>query len=173
MKATVSAASVHGEGFAGKPIETFLVEMHATLHRPNDPGERDDLVLLAAHKGVAFEEGDHPLEEVLPPPNDQHIGVIVRLPMVLPERAAANALSDQVQYPDPSGVLAHAELRHELPTASRTWVPLQRNVKAAFSVDKSRDVGIQSFLLINRTCRIVTAPLTHGRTLRGGCNTGI
>ena len=35
------------------------------------------------------------------------------------------------------------------------------DVKASFSVDEARDVRIQSFLLIGRTCRIVTALSIH------------
>ena len=53
--------------------------------------------------------------------------------------------------------LADMELRYELPTDSRTRVPLNGDVEGPFSVDVTRNVGIQPFLLIDRTCRIVTA----------------
>ena len=84
MNAAISPASVHRQGLFGKPIKALRSEVCATLHRPNDPGERDNFILLAAHKRVALEEGDHSLEEILPTPHDQHVRVIVRPPVVLP-----------------------------------------------------------------------------------------
>ncbi len=65
--------------------------------------------------------------------------------------------ADEIKNLLPTHIMTNTKLRYELETNSRAWVSLERNVKAAFSVYKSRDVGIQSFLLIDRTCRIVTA----------------
>ena len=76
--------------------------------------------------------------------------------MILPYRSAADLTPNQIQDLGPTHVLAYSELRHELPTDSRTRVPLDRYVKASFSIDETCDVRIQPFLLIDRTCRIVT-----------------
>jgi hypothetical protein len=68
------------------------------------------------------------MEEILPAPHDEHQSAIVRASVVLVQRSAADLLSNQVHYLDPSNVLAHAKLRHELPTSlvlgfrcSATW----------------------------------------------------
>ncbi len=76
--------------------------------------------------------------------------------MILPYRSAADLTPNQIQNLGPTHVFAYSELRHELPTDSRTRVPLDRYVKASFSIDETCDVRIQPFLLIDRTCRIVT-----------------
>ena len=87
--------------------------------------------------------------------------MIIRAPVVLPDGPTADPCSDQVKDLRPTHVLADSELRHELPTDSRARVLLDRNVKASFSVDETGYLGIQPFLLIGRTCRIVTAPDVH------------
>ena len=47
-------------------------------------------------------------------------------------------------------------------------------MKASFSIDESRDVRIQSFLLIGRTCRIVTFLDNHGpRAYESGVTTTV
>ena len=81
--------------------------------------------------------------------------------MILPYRSATNSGLDQIEDLCPTHILAYAEFGNELPTGSRPRVPLNRYVKASFSIDKPRDVRIQPFLLICRTCHIVTALANH------------
>ena len=76
--------------------------------------------------------------------------------MILPNPCATEAPGDQVKDLTTFRCLADMELRHELPSGSRAWIPLDGNVKRTFSVDKPSYVGIQSFLLIVRTWRVVT-----------------
>jgi hypothetical protein len=47
--------------------------------------------------------------------------------------------------------LTDVELWYELPSSSRPLVPLDSDVKRTFSVDVTGYVGIQPFLLIDRT----------------------
>ena len=102
------------------------------------------------------------IEEVLAPSDYEHIRPVLGAPVVLPNRPTADPLPDQVKDLGPAHVLAHTELRHKLPSHSRARIPLDRYVKAAFSIDESRNVRIQPFLLIGRTCRFFTALTVHG-----------
>ena len=49
----------------------------------------------------------------------------------------------------------------------KIWSDLHGDVERPFSIHEACDVGIQSFLLIVRTWRIVTV---HAFTLRRGCD---
>ena len=103
---------------------------------------------------VAFEEGDHPLEECAAISHDVHertIGLAVRLDV-----ATAEPRHDQLEHLGPVTVLADMELRHELKTDATRTVSLHRDRKASFSVDMTREVAIQPFLLIVRTRHVVT-----------------
>jgi hypothetical protein len=71
--------------------------------------------------------------------------------MILTKQSTPNQLPGEVKNPCPSNVLADAKRRHKLPTGSRAWVPLNRDVKATFSVYKTSYVRLQPFLLIDRT----------------------
>src|SRR5579884_1342097 len=82
--------------------------------------------------------------------------------MILADRSTTDPIPDQVEDLTTADVLTHSELGNDLPTKSCARVLLNRDVKAAFSIDESRYVRIQPFLLIGRTCRIVTAPVVHG-----------
>src|SRR6266498_4333920 len=77
--------------------------------------------------------------------------------MVIADSPAAETELDQVQDLTALGVLAYVKLRDELPTGPRPRVPLHGDVKRSFSIDITCNVGIQPFLLIDRTRGIVTA----------------
>ena len=77
--------------------------------------------------------------------------------MVLAYPSAAKPSHYQVKDLTPLWILADMELRDELPSGPRPGIPLDGDVERPFSVDVTRNVGIQPFLLIDRTCRIVTA----------------
>ena len=79
--------------------------------------------------------------------------------------SATQPLSDQVEDLTTLRRLADMELGHELETNSCARIPLDGNVERPFSIHEACDVGIQSFLLIVRTWRIVTI---HAPTLRTG-----
>ncbi len=151
MESPIPATSVHPERFRNQLFETFRSEVPATFHATHNAGKGSELLLFATQKRIAFEEGDHPLEEIHSSTNNQHVGVVIRSSMVLTDRSATDPPPYQVEDLDPDDVLADSELRHKLPTAPRAGVPLDRHVKTTFSVYETRDVRVQSFLLIDRT----------------------
>ena len=83
--------------------------------------------------------------------------------MVLTNLTAAKATSDEVEDLTPFAVLADSELRYQLPTGPGACVPTDRYVERTFSIDETRNVCIQPFLLIVRTGWIFTV---HAQTLR-------
>jgi hypothetical protein len=85
--------------------------------------------------------------------------------MVLTNLAAAEATGDEVEDLAPLAVLADPELWYQLPTGPGACIPTDRYVKRTFSINETRNIRIQPFLLIVRTGWIFTA---HGQTLRRG-----
>ena len=71
--------------------------------------------------------------------------------MVLSYVAAPETLSDQVQDLTTFGYLTHVKLRNQLPSERRARIALDGDVERPFPVDKASNVGIQPFLLIDRT----------------------
>ena len=112
--------------------------------------------MLGAQKWLRFEEGNDPFKQVITTADDEHQAGVLRAAVVRLDPSTAQAQLDQVEDLTPLRILTDVKLWYELPTGSRTEVLLDGDVKRAFSVDVARDVGIQSFLLIDRTCRIVT-----------------
>ena len=64
MEAPIPTTSIHPEGLGGKPIEASRAQVHPRLHFPNHTGEGEELLLLAAHERISFEERDHPTKEI-------------------------------------------------------------------------------------------------------------
>ena len=144
--------------------------MLAAFHPPNDVGKGGELLTLAAQQRISFEEGNHFLQEIPTSADHEHKCAVVGPTVVLPYRSAIQSAVDEVQDLLPTHVLVHPKLRYELPTDSRTGISLDRYVKAALAIDEARDVRIQPFLLIGRTCRIVTVHSVHVRpSVRFGC----
>jgi hypothetical protein len=162
MHAAVPAASVHGDGDPPNGSEPLLIEMFATGHRSNDGGERDELLLLCAQKRMSFEERNHLRQEVIPIAHDVHQRGVRRATMVRLYPSAAEPVANQVKDLTALRVLTDVEFRDELPTGPRCRIPLNGDVKRTFSVDVARNVGVQPFLLIDRTRSVVTF---HGSTL--------
>src|SRR5438128_1024683 len=124
--------------------------MLASRHRVNDGAKREVLGLLCTQEGLAVEEGDDSLHEVVPVTHHQHQGGVARTAVVLPDATAAEPLLEEIQDLPPLRVLADVELRHELPTNSCARVPLHCYVKRAFAIDEACKIRIQPFLLIVR-----------------------
>jgi hypothetical protein len=70
--------------------------------------------------------------------------------VVLTDSTAAEPLPDQVEDLTSFGILAHVELGNELRPVPAPRTPLYGNVERSFSIDVSRYVGVQPFLLIDR-----------------------
>jgi hypothetical protein len=76
--------------------------------------------------------------------------------MVLSDPTTAQPLLYQVKnLPSIRRSDSH-ELRYELPAGARAPVSLYSYMKRSFSIDVTRSIRIQPFLLIARTTRIVT-----------------
>jgi hypothetical protein len=152
----VPSTSIHLESTFPKRPESFFIEMKPCCHRFHDASEGKEVTPLAAQQRLRFEERDHSLQEVLPSTDDIHQSPISRAAMILADAATSETAHDEVQDLATFGILAHMELRHELPAGPRTRVPLKRNVERPFAVNIAGDISIRSFLLIIRTERIVT-----------------
>ena len=77
--------------------------------------------------------------------------------MVLPDDPATQPGLDDLQDHLPLRVLADVKLRAELPADPTARVALDRDGEAALSVHEACDVGVQPFLLIDRTGQIITS----------------
>src|SRR5205807_8335947 len=132
-----------------------------------DGGEGEELLLLGAQEWLCLEEGDDPSHQVLPVPDDVHQRGVRRSAVVLTYPSAAKPLPNQVEDLSALGRLTDMELGDQLITKPGARVPLDSDVERPVSVDIAADVGVQPFLLIARTGRIVTA---HVITLRRGCD---
>jgi len=161
----VPAASIHGERLGNQRSEARFCQVLLPAHRPNDAGEGEELTLLRAHERLRLEEWDDPRQEVFPTANHVHQRGVRTRSMVLTNLTAAEAADDEVENLTPFAVLADAELRYQLPAGPGACVPTDRYVKRTFSIDETRNICIQPFLLIVRTGWIFTA---HALTLRRG-----
>ena len=128
--------------------------MVATSHLSNDGGEFLELHLLGRENRVALEERNHALEQVVAIAHDEDECSITFA--VRSDVAATKSPTDQLQHLSPVTVLADMKLRNQLKPDATGRVALHRDREASFSVDVTRDVAIQPFLLIVRTRHVVT-----------------
>ena len=147
-------ASIHGEREFEKPAEAGVGAVMAVSLRPNDARELFKVRLLRREHGVAFKEGNHAFEQVVALAHDEHERPITFA--VRPDVAAAQSRPDQFEHLSPVTVLADVELWDELKPDATGRAALHRDREASFSVDVTRDVAIQPFLLIVRTRHVVT-----------------
>ena len=150
----VAAASVHRDGDLEQPAEAGVGAMVAESELSHDVSELLEVRLLRREHWVSLEEGDHPPEQVVAIPNDEHERTIVSA--VRSDRTAAEPVADQLEHLSPVAVLADMELRNELIPDPAGRVALNRDRETSFSIDVTRDVAIQPFLLIVRTRHVVT-----------------
>jgi len=167
MDPSIAPTAVHGDGDEAKGIETLPPQVLARRHRVNDGSEGEKRLLLGAQEGLAFEERDDTFQKVGPPPDHEHETRVLGPAVVLPDRSATESRAEEVEDLPTLGILADVELRYELPTGSRTRVPLDRHMERAFTIDETSEIRIQPFLLIVRTGQIVTA---HVATVRSRCD---
>ena len=128
--------------------------MVAESHAPDDTGEYLEIHPLRREEGTSLEERKDALEQRLAVSHHEHQCPIV--PAVRLDVATAEPVAYQLQYLSPVAVLADVELRNQLKPDAARPIPLHRYGKASFSVDVSRYVAIESFLLIVRTRHVVT-----------------
>jgi hypothetical protein len=87
-------------------------------HRSDDASELLEILLLRREQRGTLEEWDHPLEQRLTIPHNQHQRAITLA--VAPDRPAAEPRLDQLEHLSPVAILADMELWYELkPDATR------------------------------------------------------
>ena len=130
------------------PEPTLAVHGEGKVEKPAKAG------VGAVENGVTFEKRDHTLDEIDAIAYDEHersISTAVRS-----DATASKPLLNQSEHLIPVTVLADMELRYQLRPDAARRLALHRDREAAFSVDVTRDVAIQPFLLIVRTRHVVT-----------------
>ncbi len=128
--------------------------MVAESELTHDAGELLEVLLLRREQRIALEERNDALEQVFAVTHHEDecsIALAVRLDVAAPESSA-----NQLEHLSPVAVLADVELRDKLKPDSTGAIALHRNREASFSVDVTRDVAVQPFLLIVRTRHVVT-----------------
>ena len=123
-------------------------------HASHDTGELLEVRTLRRDKWDAFEERNHGFEQCSSFANDVHecsIPLAVRLDV-----ATTEPFVYQLEHLSPVAVLTDMKLGHKLKPDAACSIALHRDREASFSVDVSRDVAVQPFLLIVRTRHVVT-----------------
>ena len=117
--------------------------MKFRIHHLDDPLERLEVILFHCMQCVSIEEWNHFHCEVLPISDDENVcPVIPACTMISLDDSAAQPLSNCFEYVSARNILAYVELRDSLPPDSHIRISLEGNVKAAFTIDKSRNVMI-------------------------------
>ncbi len=117
--------------------------MKFRIHHHDDPLERREVVLFHRMQSVSIEEWNHFHHEILAIPDDENVcSVVPAATMIRLDDSAAQPISNCFENVSARYILAHVEFRHGLPPDPHIRISLEGNVKAAFSIDKSRDVMI-------------------------------
>ena len=93
----VAATSVHGECRRFRGAEAVRSEMDSCRHRPHDPGEGYEVLLLRAHERLRFEEGNDSCQEVIPVPDYVHQRGVACAGVICTNPPTAEPMSDQVE----------------------------------------------------------------------------
>jgi hypothetical protein len=72
MHPTVSPASVHGDCQPPERSKPLRAQVLASVHRTDDAGEDEEVLLFAAQKGLRLEERNHLSQEIVPIADDEH-----------------------------------------------------------------------------------------------------
>ncbi len=116
--------------------------MKFRIHHHDDSLERLEVVLFHRMQWISIEKWNH-FHEVLPISDDEHVcSVVPATTMIDLDDSAVQPISNCFEYVSARNILAHVEFRHSLPPDSHIRISLEGNVKAALTIDKSRDVMI-------------------------------
>jgi hypothetical protein len=149
-----AAATVHRQRNLQQLAEAGDGAVMTLSHSSDDAGELLEVRMLRRQERDALEERNDGFEECTSFSDDEHnrsIPLAVRFDV-----AATQPLTDQLENLSPIAILADVELRDELESDAARGVALHRYREASFSVDVTRDVAVQPFLLIVRTRHVVT-----------------
>ena len=124
-------------------------------HRLNDRRELLELLVLRGDERRPLEERNHVRNEVYTPSNDVDQRTVLSS-IGFDVAASTKPRLDHAQHLSPVTVLADMKLRHQLVASTTRWIAVDADCEAALAVYITRNVAIQSFLLIVRTRHIVT-----------------
>jgi hypothetical protein len=148
--------------------------MRSFLHAAQDESESLEVGTLGGSQWVCLEERHHPIDQLaatLHGEAKQHLPMIERT-MLLDDAPAPEDLSEDFEGRPRRCSLDDGELVLDLPAEPTPGVSHHRDREAPFAVDEADDPlrNTWSFLLIDRTGRIVTAhagtPYEGGVTVR-------
>ena len=117
--------------------------MNFLIHHPDNLPEEFKVIPLLRMQQVPFEERDHSFRKVLSIPDDENVSPVAPAStMIRLDDAAAQPFPNRFEDVSAALILADMEFRNGLPSNSDVDTALEGNVKAAFTVDKTRDVVI-------------------------------
>ena len=117
--------------------------MYALIHHLDDLPEELEVALLLRIQGMPLEERNHFAREVLSTSDNQNVRPVTPAStMIRLDDAAAQSLPNRFEDVPAALILADMEFRNRLPPDSDVDTSLKGNVKAALTVDKTRDVVI-------------------------------
>ena len=113
--------------------------MPALVDQRANPVEPLDIRLLGGRQGVRPEVRKDSLDKIPDVPNFELQGLVRPIG---PDEAATPSFSNHREEFGSLRVLADRKARSNLPTKPVSPTGLKRNTEAAFSIDETRDVGI-------------------------------
>jgi hypothetical protein len=147
-------------------------EMPSEFHQLDDLSELLEVVSLRRSQGMLPEEWNDDGAEVIEPPDaiPEHIFPVIVVPAVAIHLATSEEPNHVLQDAAARGSLGDGKLWSNLPPQGHLAASVDGNAETALSVDESHDPsdGRESFLLVFRTSRIVTA--AHARNVPVGCD---
>ena len=117
--------------------------MNFLIHHLDDLPEEFKVFSLLRMQRIPFEERDHFHREVQSIPDNENVcPVVPASTMIRLDDAATEPLPNRFEDVSAGLILADMKFRNGLPSDSDVDTALKGNVKAALTVDKTRDVVI-------------------------------
>jgi hypothetical protein len=92
---------------------------------------------------ISIEKWNHFHRQIQSISDDEHVcSVVPPATVICLDDSAVQSISNCFENVPARNILAHVEFRDSLPPDSHIRISLEGNVKAALSIDKSRDVMI-------------------------------
>ena len=112
-------------------------------HHPDNLLERCEIVLLHRMQRIPIKEWNHFHRKILSISDHENMCSVMPASHVIRlDDSTTETLSNRFEYITTGNILAHMELRYGLPPDSHVSTSLEGNVKAAFAIDKARNVMI-------------------------------
>jgi hypothetical protein len=117
--------------------------MSSLIHHLDDLPEEFKVIPLLRMQRIPFEERDHSCRKVLSISDDENVRPVAPAStMIRLDVAATEPFPNRFEDVPAGLILADMKFRNGLPSDSDVDTALKSNMKAAFTVDKTRDVVI-------------------------------